>query len=118
MIVVDLPELSVPDEVAVEVDRDDPAAAKRGVDEFAVGGRGRRRRAVLVVDVLRATRRHVGFPQQATVGPAETEDRQPLAARAAGRQKDAVIPDNGDEFPRPGTAVFHTTLVVSDQVLG
>jgi len=101
VIVREAADLAVPDDPAVEIDRQQAVAAKRRVDAASVGRRRGRRVAVLRVAELDAALRHEGFEELLAVGAAEPEDREALAAVVGGGQEDAIAPDNRRRVAAP-----------------
>ena len=94
VIVVDDAELVLPDDLAVEVEREQAVAAERRVDQLPVGRWRGRRKSVLVVHVLDAGLRDERLPQLLAVAARIRQHRQPLAVAVAGGEEDAIAPDN------------------------
>ena len=78
------PQVPLPHQLAVHVERDDLARAEPGVDHLPVGDRARRREVVLVVHAgQRARRLEPVFPQALAVGAVEGFDEEEGAVVAA-----------------------------------
>src|SRR5688500_13677385 len=89
------PQVPLPDDPSVEIEREQPARAERYINTLTVCGGSGRGVAVLVMRPRSgAARGRWSFPQQPAVGTPVGQHRDPLAALVRGRQEDSIAPDD------------------------